>query len=259
MEMPLTAPRAGQGARRPRGRGRHGRARRGARRAGRVTLWPPSPAEQDGPLLRLTLTARREAKRPRPGAAGGADRAVRGGRRRPCGRAPRRRADVLGRRRPRRAAGGARPAGRGAARRRTGLAGPPRRRRRLPGTGRRGRPGRLRSAAPAACSPAAMSSSPSAAPASASARSSSGSSPPSSRPSSSPGSAQGAARALFVTGERFGAERALRIGLVSEVVDDLDAGVERVVAEIPRRRPGGGAAREADRAAAAGRQRGRAG
>jgi methylglutaconyl-CoA hydratase len=41
-----------------------------------------------------------------------------------------------------------------------------------------------------------------------------------------------AARGLFVTGERFGAERALRIGLVSEIADDLDAGVERVVGEI---------------------------
>ena len=42
----------------------------------------------------------------------------------------------------------------------------------------------------------------------------------------------GPARALFVTGERFGAERALQVGLVTEIVDDLDAGVERAVAEI---------------------------
>ncbi len=42
----------------------------------------------------------------------------------------------------------------------------------------------------------------------------------------------GPARALFVTGERFEAERALRLGLVSEVVDDLAAGVERVLDEI---------------------------
>jgi methylglutaconyl-CoA hydratase len=41
-----------------------------------------------------------------------------------------------------------------------------------------------------------------------------------------------AARRYFLTGERFGAEVALRIGLVSEVVDDLDAGVERAVAEL---------------------------
>ena len=41
-----------------------------------------------------------------------------------------------------------------------------------------------------------------------------------------------AARALFVTGERFGAERALRIGLASELADDLDEAVERIVAEI---------------------------
>jgi methylglutaconyl-CoA hydratase len=42
----------------------------------------------------------------------------------------------------------------------------------------------------------------------------------------------GPSRALFVTGERFAAERALRLGLVSEVVDDLAAGVERVLEEI---------------------------
>jgi methylglutaconyl-CoA hydratase len=41
-----------------------------------------------------------------------------------------------------------------------------------------------------------------------------------------------AARRYFLTGERFGAEEALRIGLVSEVTDDLDAAVERVVAEL---------------------------
>jgi methylglutaconyl-CoA hydratase len=46
---------------------------------------------------------------------------------------------------------------------------------------------------------------------------------------------EGAARALFVTGERFGAERALRIGLVSEVVRDesaLDQRVGALVTEI---------------------------
>lgn len=42
----------------------------------------------------------------------------------------------------------------------------------------------------------------------------------------------GHARALFVTGERFGVERALRAGLITEVTDDLDLGVERVVEEI---------------------------
>jgi enoyl-CoA hydratase/carnithine racemase len=41
-----------------------------------------------------------------------------------------------------------------------------------------------------------------------------------------------AARRYFLTGERFGAETALRIGLVSEVADDLDAAVERVVGEL---------------------------
>lgn len=41
-------------------------------------------------------------------------------------------------------------------------------------------------------------------------------------------------RALFLTGERFDAARAARIGLVHDVVppDGLDAGVERVLAEI---------------------------
>jgi methylglutaconyl-CoA hydratase len=42
----------------------------------------------------------------------------------------------------------------------------------------------------------------------------------------------GAARRWFVTGERFTAEVALRIGLVHEVADDLDAAVDRVVAEL---------------------------
>ena len=63
----------------------------------------------------------------------------------------------------------------------------------------------------------------------------------------------GAARRYFVTGERFDAETALRIGLVHEVADDLDA------ARRPRRRraalgrPAGGALGEAARARAAGR------
>lgn len=42
----------------------------------------------------------------------------------------------------------------------------------------------------------------------------------------------GAARRYFVTGERFTAEVALRIGLVHELADDLDAAVERLVAEV---------------------------
>ena len=37
----------------------------------------------------------------------------------------------------------------------------------------------------------------------------------------------GAARRYFVTGERFDAATALRIGLVHEVADDLDAAVDR--------------------------------
>jgi methylglutaconyl-CoA hydratase len=42
----------------------------------------------------------------------------------------------------------------------------------------------------------------------------------------------GHARRYFVTGERFDADAALRIGLVSEVDDDLDAAVDRVVGEL---------------------------
>jgi enoyl-CoA hydratase/carnithine racemase len=41
-----------------------------------------------------------------------------------------------------------------------------------------------------------------------------------------------AARRYFLTGERFGANVALRIGLVSEVTEDLDGAVERVVGEL---------------------------
>jgi enoyl-CoA hydratase/carnithine racemase len=40
------------------------------------------------------------------------------------------------------------------------------------------------------------------------------------------------ARRYFLTGERFGAETALRIGLVHEVADDLDAAVDRVLADL---------------------------
>jgi enoyl-CoA hydratase/carnithine racemase len=47
----------------------------------------------------------------------------------------------------------------------------------------------------------------------------------------------GSARSLFVTGERFDAERALRIGLVDEVSDDVDAAVERQVAAILKSGP----------------------
>jgi methylglutaconyl-CoA hydratase len=41
-----------------------------------------------------------------------------------------------------------------------------------------------------------------------------------------------AARRYFVTGEQFGAETALRIGLIHEVAEDLDAAVERVLSEL---------------------------
>jgi methylglutaconyl-CoA hydratase len=42
----------------------------------------------------------------------------------------------------------------------------------------------------------------------------------------------GAARRYFLTGERFDAQAALRIGLVHELADDLDDAVDRVVAEL---------------------------
>jgi len=42
----------------------------------------------------------------------------------------------------------------------------------------------------------------------------------------------GAARRYFVTGERFSAAEALRIGLIHAVADDLDDAVGRVVAEL---------------------------
>jgi methylglutaconyl-CoA hydratase len=56
---------------------------------------------------------------------------------------------------------------------------------------------------------------------------------------------EGAARRYFLTGERFDARAALRIGLVSEVTDDLDGAVDRVVGELLTSGPQ--AAREAKR------------
>ncbi|MGB2874084.1 MAG: enoyl-CoA hydratase-related protein [Gaiellaceae bacterium] len=53
------------------------------------------------------------------------------------------------------------------------------------------------------------------------------------------------ARRYFVTGERFDAQTALRIGLVHEVAEDLDAAVELVLAEL--RTAGPEAARHAKR------------
>jgi methylglutaconyl-CoA hydratase len=41
-----------------------------------------------------------------------------------------------------------------------------------------------------------------------------------------------AARRYFVTGERFGADVALRIGLVHEVAEDLEEAVDRIVGEL---------------------------
>ncbi len=56
---------------------------------------------------------------------------------------------------------------------------------------------------------------------------------------------ESAARRLFVTGERFDAATAQRIGLAHEVTDDVDRVVERVVAEL--RTAGPRAARHAKR------------
>src|SRR3954468_4672673 len=53
------------------------------------------------------------------------------------------------------------------------------------------------------------------------------------------------ARRYFLTGERFGAATALRIGLVHEVTEELDAAVESVVAELSTSGPN--AVREAKR------------
>jgi methylglutaconyl-CoA hydratase len=54
-----------------------------------------------------------------------------------------------------------------------------------------------------------------------------------------------AARRYFVTGERFDAATAQRIGLVHEVADDLDAAVDRLLGEL--RSAGPKAARHAKR------------
>jgi methylglutaconyl-CoA hydratase len=43
---------------------------------------------------------------------------------------------------------------------------------------------------------------------------------------------QGHARALFATGEAFGAEHALRIGLVHDVAEDLDAAIDKKIKTI---------------------------
>ena len=56
---------------------------------------------------------------------------------------------------------------------------------------------------------------------------------------------ESAARRYFVTGERFDAETALRIGLVHEVTDDLEAALEHVLTEL--RTAGPRAARHAKR------------
>ena len=48
-----------------------------------------------------------------------------------------------------------------------------------------------------------------------------------------------AARRYFVTGERFDAQTALRIGLVHEVTGDLDGAVERIIGELLSAAPEG--------------------
>ena len=56
---------------------------------------------------------------------------------------------------------------------------------------------------------------------------------------------ESAARRYFLTGERFDAQTALRIGLVHEVTDDLDGALERLLAELRSAAPE--ATREAKR------------
>ena len=56
---------------------------------------------------------------------------------------------------------------------------------------------------------------------------------------------ESAARRYFVTGERFDAATALRIGLVHEVTDDLGGALDRILAEL--RTAGPRAARHAKR------------
>jgi methylglutaconyl-CoA hydratase len=66
----------------------------------------------------------------------------------------------------------------------------------------------------------------------------------------------GAARRYFLTGERFGAEVALRIGLVHEIAPALDEAVDRAVAELLSSGPN--AAREAKRLISSGPRDGEA-
>jgi methylglutaconyl-CoA hydratase len=71
---------------------------------------------------------------------------------------------------------------------------------------------------------------------------------------------RGHARALFLTAERFGAERAQRIGLVHEVVPpgDLDSAVDKKLAEVATSAPGAIAAAKRLLAAVDGLERDRA-
>ena len=68
---------------------------------------------------------------------------------------------------------------------------------------------------------------------------------------------ESAARRYFVTGERFDAATALRIGLVHEVTDDLDGVARASAGGAAHRRPASGASREEARARAARRRRDR--
>ena len=66
---------------------------------------------------------------------------------------------------------------------------------------------------------------------------------------------ESAARRYFVTGERFDAATALRIGLVHEVTADLERRVAAVLAELGTAGPRAARAREAARARPSGRPR----
>ena len=69
---------------------------------------------------------------------------------------------------------------------------------------------------------------------------------------------ESAARRYFVTGERFDAATALRIGLVHEVTDDLAGSLDRLLGELRTAGPACRPAREAARARAPRRARDRA-
>ena len=115
----------------------------------------------------------------------------------------------------------------------------------LPGAGRRASSTAMRSAAASASSRAATSSSPTRRAVFAFSEVKLGIIPAVISPFALRKIGESAARRYFVTGERFDAATALRIGLVHEVADDLDAALAQVLGEL--RTAGPRAARHAKR------------